>query len=224
MSAGVNAGVGGPMHGHHGHARSHGGRFSTFESPFYDAPVYCPPPGYPQPYGCVPSATVAGPLISCVVPPELRAQVGSPFGDVLPKTTIDVMQLQSKYDADFDAVSAAVAECAAAKMQGPSSGWLPAQMQADFTSFYLGWKSYVSDPNKGGITGIADDNYQLGLSMIQELNSWRDLFAQAGCDTFLKTIPKIDPPPQPNPSPLGSFTWPLAIGAVALAAALIFRR
>jgi hypothetical protein len=206
---GVNVGVGGPHHGHGGgHHGHHGGGFSTFQGPFYEAPVYCPPPSYPQPIDCIPS---------------LQITAGSPFGDILPKTAVDVMQLQAKYDPDFDAVSAAVAQCASAKMQGPSSGWLPAQMQADFTSFYLGWKSYVSDANKAGITGVADDNYQLGLSMIQELNLWRDIFTQAGC-TFA-SVPKIVPPPPPDAGPsFSSFTWPIAIGAVALAAIMIFRK
>lgn len=206
-NAGVNVGVGGVPHPHGGghHAR-HGGGFSTIALPFYEAPLYCPPPGYPQPVDCIPSAQI----------------VGSPLGDVLPKTATDVMQLQAKYDPDFDAVSAAVAQCATAKMQGPASSWLPPQMQADFTSFYLGWKSYVSDPNKNGITGIADDQYQLGLSMILELNAWKDIFTQAGCS--FASVPKIIPPPPPGGPSLSAFAWPAAIGAVALAAALIFRR
>jgi hypothetical protein len=142
--------------------------------------------------------------------------------DLLPKTAVDVMQLQSKYDSDFDALNDTLASCAQDRiLHSTSDQWIDPQLLGDWEKFYLTWKSYVSDPNKAGITGIADDNYLLGIRMVQELNGWRDLITHAGC---IVSLPPIVPPPDPT-KPGFAFTWPMAAlaGVAVVGLALLLR-
>ena len=80
MSApgGVNAGVGGPMHGHghHGGHHGHGGGFSTFVGPFYDAPV--------QEVRVIPTVPIAGSEAPQAAPPPAPAPAPANGAAVMP--------------------------------------------------------------------------------------------------------------------------------------------
>jgi hypothetical protein len=142
-------------------------------------------------------------------------------GALLPKTAVDVIQLENQYDPDFQATDAGWNSLWDKQPIGHVPLDLIDEMGA-WKKFLITWNAMMTDPSQSGILGTADDQYQRVMTYIDQLAGWQTrLKARGG------VIPgpgKIVVPPKDGGTNWAGVAWPVALGLGAVAAAMIFRK
>ena len=143
-------------------------------------------------------------------PPSLPSEALLKVAGILPKSAVDVIQLENQFDPAFSQTDA-----------GWNALWekylhtnMPKDLidaMGEWKKFFITWRAMMTDPSQGGIFS-ADDQYDLVVTYVEQLKDWQAELARRGGQI---AGPGVKPPEHTDSGT--SVLWPATVALLAIA-------